>query len=153
MSLIQINPTTLIGADSIASAVLNNNRVDILTDDGRQVAVPFDDAASALAFFRFLGNAATAGSTGSGDPSISQIWPSSGPAAGGTYVTIVGANLNWFTYGFTADIGGTAAAHIGLDTRTVVITAPAHAAGGPFDVHYNQSDGRIATIANAFTYV
>lgn len=83
-------------------------------------------------------------------PGLSGVNPTSGPAGGGTSVTISGAN---FTSGATITFGGTAASNvIVVNASTITATTPAHAAGA-VSVAVRNSDGQIATLASAFTYV
>lgn len=60
-------------------------------------------------------------------PTVTGISPSSGPATGGTSVTITGTNLTGAT---GVSFGGTAAASFTVDSATqITATTPAHAAG------------------------
>ena len=80
-------------------------------------------------------------------PSISTIAPNTGPAAGGTTVTITGTNLSGVT-GVT--IGG-AAATLGANTPTsIIITTPAGTAGAR-DVVLTTAGGSV-TSTGGFTY-
>jgi hypothetical protein len=82
-------------------------------------------------------------------PSISSVSPSAGPTAGGTSVTISGAN---FASGATVSFGGTAAAGVVfVSASTITATTPAHAAGA-VNVVVTNPGGLSATLANAFTY-
>ncbi len=81
-------------------------------------------------------------------PAFTSITPATGPAAGGTKVTIKGDNLLG-NKGVT--LGGTAATNVVvLDRYTITCTAPAHAAGAVNVVVTD--DGGSATGTNAFTY-
>lgn len=80
---------------------------------------------------------------------VTSITPNSGPAAGGTVVTIDGTNLagvSGVTFGGTA---GTAFTRVS-DTR-VKVTTPAHATGAVAVV--TKDDNADVTTANGFTYV
>ena len=83
-------------------------------------------------------------------PSISGVSPSSGPAPGGTSVTITGGNFGG--PGTTATFGGVPATVTGGSFTTLTVTTPAHAAGA-VAVTVTNPDGQSATSANAFTYV
>ncbi len=77
------------------------------------------------------------------------ISPATGPAAGGTVVTISGSNLDGVT-GVT--FGGTAGTAFSVvDRNTVRVTTPAKAAGA-YDVVLADDGGNI-TKTNGFTYV
>ena len=86
-------------------------------------------------------------------PTISSISPSSGSNAGGTPITIAGAN---FASGATVTIGGAPATVTNVTTGSINATTPA----GPFDfatsasrdVKVTNPDGRSVTMANGFTY-
>jgi hypothetical protein len=83
-------------------------------------------------------------------PVVSGVSPSSGPAAGGTSVTITGTNLAGAT---AVDFGATAASAITSDTATqIVATAPK--GSGPVDVTVSTPAGTSAAVAgDKFTYV
>jgi hypothetical protein len=67
-----------------------------------------------------------------GSPSVSAIAPSSGPAAGGTAVTLTGAN---FVTGATATVGGVAATGVSVtDASHIAATVPALTPGTLDDV-------------------
>lgn len=82
-------------------------------------------------------------------PSISSISPSEGSTAGGTVVTVNGAN---FSNGATISFGGTAASSVSyLNSTQLKATTPAHAAGA-VDVQVKNPDGSSTTLPSAFTY-
>ncbi len=83
-----------------------------------------------------------------GPVSVSAVSPNSGPATGGTSVTITGAN---FASGATVTFGGTAATNVAVvNSTSITATAPAHAAGAvTVSVSAN---GQTANLANGFTY-
>jgi hypothetical protein len=94
-----------------------------------------------------------------GDPKIDSITPSSGPATGGTRVTITGENLGCVTkisFGSViADDAGNAAALLDCgSTDTVTVTAPAGSAGTvPVSLDTVESDATGAAAATgSFTY-
>ncbi|MEU5181144.1 IPT/TIG domain-containing protein [Streptomyces longwoodensis] len=79
---------------------------------------------------------------------IAAVVPGTGPAAGGTVVTITGANLDG-----VADVkfGGTAGTNLKiLSSGKIQVTAPAHAAGA-VNVVVGDEAGAV-TKTNAFTY-
>jgi PKD repeat protein len=78
---------------------------------------------------------------------ITGISPSSGPATGGTVVTITGVG---FTFVPSVTFGGTAGTNIGYVTNGVQVTTPAHAAGS-VNVVVTTGYGTITSV-NGFTY-
>ncbi len=86
--------------------------------------------------------------TGTG-PVVGGVAPSSGTAAGGTVVTITGAN---FAAGATVSFGGTAAASVTVVSSTsITATAPAHAAGA-VTVTVTNTNGQSGSLSNAYAY-
>jgi hypothetical protein len=82
-------------------------------------------------------------------PTIDSISPHSGPVAGGTRVTIAGANLAGTT---GVMVGGVAATDVSVDSATQVrVTTPAHAAG-VVDVVLTAPGGTVTKTA-AYTYI
>ncbi len=81
-------------------------------------------------------------------PSISGISPNVGPIAGGTVVTISGAN---FQAGATVTIGGVAATVGSVSANSIGATTGAHAAG-TVDVVVTNPDTQSATLPLGFTY-
>ena len=83
-------------------------------------------------------------------PTITGLSPTSGPAAGGTLVTITGTN---FTGATAVDFGTTAATNITVVSSTT-ITADSPAGSGVVDVTVTTPGGTSATSsADQFTYV
>jgi putative cell wall-binding protein len=81
-------------------------------------------------------------------PSISGLSPAVGPVAGGTTVTLTGANLTGTT---GISVGGQAATDLTVVSATsVTFTTPAHAVG-PTDVELTTPAGS-ATLTAGFTY-
>jgi hypothetical protein len=82
-------------------------------------------------------------------PTITGIAPASGPAAGGTPVTITGTG---FTAGATVTIGGAAATSVivGSDT-SITANTPAHATGAVAIVVTN-ADAQFGTLPGGYTY-
>ncbi len=82
-------------------------------------------------------------------PTISVISPTSGSAAGGTAVTITGAN---FSTGATVTFDGVPATDPNVVYSSVITAVtPAHAAG-TVDVVVRNSNGQTATLPQGFTY-
>src|SRR4029077_717739 len=76
-----------------------------------------------MAAFRGSGQ----GSTGNPAPTVTSIAPSTGPASGGTAVTITGTG---FQSGATVSLGGTAATSVVVSSSaTITATTAAHTAG------------------------
>lgn len=81
--------------------------------------------------------------------SIKDISPLSGPAAGGTSVTISGSN---FQSGVSVTFGGLAAASVALSSsNTIVAVTPQHSSG-PGTVAVTNSSGQSATLSPGFTF-
>lgn len=80
---------------------------------------------------------------------IASVSPSSGPAAGGTAVTIAGTG---FTVGSTVTFGGTAATDVAVNSaEEITCTTPAGTAGA-VDVAVTTDSGTV-TATGAYTYV
>jgi hypothetical protein len=90
----------------------------------------------------------TGGYTYVAAPTIGGIAPSSGPAAGGTSVTITGTNLSGVT---SVTIGGTAATLGANSATSIVVTAPAGTAGAR-DVVVTTAGGN-ATSTGGYSYI
>ena len=83
-------------------------------------------------------------------PNVTSIAPHSGPAAGGTSVTITGTG---FLSGAAVSLGGTAATGVNVVSSTsITATTAAHAAGA-VSVVVSNSDNQNSTLSNAYTYV
>lgn len=96
------------------------------------------------------GECGTGGGGGGGTPTFS-ISPTSGPAAGGTAVTITGTGANNFVGPGTVTFGGTAATNVVVvNSNTITCTTPAHAAGAVTVVV--TAGGAAETLTNGFTY-
>jgi acid phosphatase len=113
-------------------------------------------SAEALGLTSFPGAAATAPNmaeffttTPNTAPIISGLSPNSGPAAGGTTVTISGTG---FADGATVSFGGTAASNVNvLGSTTITAVAPAHTSGA-VNVVVTNPGGQNATSVNGYTY-
>jgi subtilase family serine protease len=89
------------------------------------------------------------GTSSSSSPTVTAISPTTGPAAGGTFVTITGTNLTGAT---AVDFGSTPATNVVVDSSTE-ITATSPAGTGVVDVTVTTSSGTSAdTSADQFTY-
>jgi hypothetical protein len=82
-------------------------------------------------------------------PTVTSITPNTGPAGGGTSVTITGTG---FLPGATVSMGGTPATGVNVVSGTsITATAPAHAAG-TVNVVVSNNDAQNGTLNNAYTY-
>lgn len=107
------------------------------------VAVTNPDSTSAS-----LPGGFTFGSTSS-SVTVSSLSPASGPAAGGTKVTISGAN---FQAGVSVTFGGLPAASVTLsNSSTIVAVAPQHSSG-PATVTITNTSGQSASWAKNYTF-
>ena len=144
-----ITGTDLGGATSVTvggtAATINTNtatQIDITTPAGTAGAVDVVVTTAGGS------DTSVGGYTYIDAPSITNINPTSGPAAGGTAVTITGTNLGSTT---SVTVGGTAAT-INTNTATQIdITTPAGTAGAA-DVVVTTAGGS-DTSAGAFTYI
>ncbi len=105
------------------------------------VTNPDARSASLRAAFTYVAPAAA--------PVIDAVEPVSGPAGGGTVVTLTGSG---FQDGATVTFGGTGAAVVQwLSSTTLEVTTPAHDAG-PVDLVVTNPDGQWASVAEAFSF-
>jgi hypothetical protein len=80
---------------------------------------------------------------------VSKLSPISGPAAGGTTVTINGAD---FLSGVSVTFGGLPASSVNLtNSTTLVVVTPSHASGSA-DVTITNSDGTSASLSSGYTF-
>jgi IPT/TIG domain len=92
---------------------------------------------------------ASAFSFGTSSLTISNVSPISGPAAGGTTVTISGAN---FQTGASVTFGGLAASSVTLsNSTTIVAVTPAHPSGSTA-VTVTNSNGESTALSSGFTF-
>jgi hypothetical protein len=83
-------------------------------------------------------------------PQLTTVSPTSGPAAGGTTVTLTGQN---FASGATVTVGGTAATGVVVVSGTqITAKTPPHAQGSA-NVTVTNPGGQSATLAGGFTFV
>ncbi len=81
-------------------------------------------------------------------PSVSSVTPDHGPEAGGTMVTVAGAN---FQSGANVSFGGTPATQV-IVSSPLILTARTPPGTGKVDVKVLNPDTQAATLGNAFTY-
>ena len=81
-------------------------------------------------------------------PSVTRLTPASGPASGGTVVTIEGAN---FQHGTTVSVSNVQAAVLSVTGSRLVVQMPAHAPGTAA-VTVTTPDSQSASLPSAFTY-
>src|SRR6185436_18697026 len=82
-------------------------------------------------------------------PSVTAITPVSGPAAGGTHVTITGAN---FVGGATVSIGAVPAASVTVVNATTITATTGPHAPALVNVVVTNPDGQSVTLPSAFSY-
>jgi PKD repeat protein len=83
-------------------------------------------------------------------PTVSSISPNSGPALGGTAVTITGTG---FASGASVRFGGVAATNVNVASSTsITATTPAQAQA-TVNVVVTNSDGQSGTLVNGYSYV
>jgi hypothetical protein len=100
--------------------------------------------------FAFTGNGITAPVLSASPPTVTGVSPSSGPAAGGTSVTITGTG---FTGATRVSFGSVAAAFGLKSSTTIVAVAPAQSAGAR-DITVRTPAGTSAVVAaDTFTYL
>ncbi len=85
-----------------------------------------------------------------GPPRITSLTPSSGFNAGGTLVTITGAN---FQSPAIVSFGGRSAASVQVINSTTILAATPVSSAGSVSVQVTNPDGNSATLADAFNYV
>src|SRR5258708_7723067 len=93
--------------------------------------------------------AATLTVTSGGTPTVTGVSPNSGPAAGGTAVTITGTN---FVTGATVTLGGTAATSVVVVNASQITATTGEHAAGAVNVVVTNPDTQSGTLANGYTY-
>jgi hypothetical protein len=83
-------------------------------------------------------------------PKVTSIFPSSGPAAGGTSVTITGAD---FAPGARVNIGGAPTASVLAVTKSSITATTAPHAAGPANVEVINPDGQKDALTGGYTYI
>uniref|UniRef100_UPI003F4928E3 IPT/TIG domain-containing protein n=1 Tax=Nonomuraea sp. CA-251285 TaxID=3240002 RepID=UPI003F4928E3 len=81
-------------------------------------------------------------------PEVESVTPATGPAAGGTALTIMGKN---FTPATTVEIDGVAATSVVVVTPTMLTCVSPAGSAGAVDVEATTAAGA-GTLANGFTY-
>jgi hypothetical protein len=112
--------------------------------------------AEALGLTTYPGSSSTAqnmseffGTTPNTAPVPTSLSPTSGPAAGGTTVTISGTG---FASGATVTFGGVAASSVTVDgSTTITAIAPAHASG-QVNVVVTNPNGQNSSLVNGYSY-
>lgn len=90
------------------------------------------------------------GGTPAKAPTLEALSPTRGSVAGGTVVTLSGAN---FVEGVVVRFGSAAATLVAFDSAVLIrVRTPAAMAPGPVAVTLTNPDGQAATLPNAFTY-
>jgi hypothetical protein len=82
-------------------------------------------------------------------PTVTSVAPNTGPAGGGTTVTIAGTN---FLAGATVSFGGTAATGATVVSTTSITATTAARAAGTVNVVVTNTDGQNGTLTNGYTY-
>ena len=82
-------------------------------------------------------------------PTVSSVSPTSGPAAGGTAVTITGTN---FVAGATVSFGGAAATNVSVVNATSITADTTAHAAGLVDVVVTNPDLQSGTLAGGYNY-
>ncbi|GGJ62265.1 IPT/TIG domain-containing protein [Streptomyces brasiliensis] len=146
---ITINGTGLSTATSVSFGGVTATPT-VISDTAITVVVPAGAAAGPVSV-----SVTTAGGTNNGlsytyiaDPTITTITPSSGPASGGTALTVTGTNLDSTT---SVTFGGAAAPFAVINTTTLSVVTPSGTAGA-VDVVVTNPAGS-ATAVGGFTYV
>ncbi|HVS11847.1 MAG TPA: IPT/TIG domain-containing protein [Planctomycetota bacterium] len=92
------------------------------------------------------------------DPVLGEVAPASGPAAGGTSVTLTGASFNadcevWFGANPDTGLGGVPATSLVLlDGSTLAATTPAHGSGTVSVLVRNASTGQASVLKSGYTF-
>jgi hypothetical protein len=90
-----------------------------------------------------------------GQAAVTGVSPSSGPAQGGTVITVTGQNLFAAGSTITGTVGGlplTQVTPVGSGGTTFTAVTPAHAAGGPFAITVATPANGTASMVGVFTY-
>ena len=137
---------TIGGAAATSVVVSSSTRITAVTPAGaagaRDVRVTLSGGQSATLTGGFTYTAAVT-------PTLTSIAPVSGPAAGGTAVTLTGTN---FAAGATVTVGGAAATSVVVASSTRITAVTPAGTAGARDVRVTLSGGQSATLAGAFTY-
>ena len=147
---VTITGTNLAGATSVTFGTAAATNVTVVSDTSITATTP-GHAAGAVDVVITTPNGTATGTgayTYGAAPTFSSIAPATGPAIGGTGVTITGTNLAGAT---SVTFGGTAATGVtGVSDTSITATTPGHAAGA-VDVVITTPNGT-ATGTGAYTY-
>ena len=151
-STVTINGSGFTGATQVAFNGVATALFSVLNDTQITATVPVGATVGPIRVTNPIGNATSAGNFTPiiPPPVVSSVAPSSGPAAGGTSITISGSA---FQNGATVTVGGTAATLVNVvDSTTITATTPMHASGA-VTVAVTNPDTQTGQKAGAFTYV
>jgi len=138
--------TITIGGVTAALTVVDANTMTATVPAG----VPAGSVNVVVSIPDGMGGSLTGGMAYVPGPWITSVSPVSGPAAGGTAVTISGAN---FASGATVRFGAASAASVAFVGSSTLVAGTPPGAAGPVDVVVTNPDGQAATLAGAFTYL
>jgi hypothetical protein len=140
----------LVGGRSATTTFVGSTQLRASTPTGAaaaavavQVTNPNGQSATRSNAFTYIASSGAA-------PSINSVSPTSGPTAGGTMVTVMGAN---FVSGARVLFGGRAATTTFVSSSQVRASTPTGAAAGAVAVQVVNPNGLSATRGSAFTYV
>ena len=137
------NSVTVGGKAATSVVVVNATTITAMTPSGtvgaQDVAVTTSGGiATAPSAFTYVAAA----------PTIASISPTSGPALGGTAITITGTNLTGAT---SVTVGGVAATNVVIVSATSITTKTPAGTAGAKDVSVTTAGGTV-TLTGAFTY-
>jgi hypothetical protein len=152
------NTVTISGTDlgSATSVTFGGSTAAILTNTATTITATAPGHAAGAVDVQVTTAGGSSANTAADDytylpaPSVTGLSPTSGPASGGTTVTITGTNLGSAT---SVTFGGTGASIVTNTATTITATSPVHAAGVA-DVLVTTAGGTSAnTAADDFTFV
>ena len=136
-------PSTALNAGGSGADLYNANGLDLGTN---QITAKYNMCVYAGST---PGNTTTSGLIASGTytiadaPTVTSISPASGPALGGTKITVVGTG---FTSGMTATIGGNPLTSVTVTSDTgFTAVLPAHVAAADLPIVVNTTGGRVTS--------
>ncbi|MBU6317248.1 MAG: IPT/TIG domain-containing protein, partial [Acidobacteria bacterium] len=146
---ITITGTNLTGATSVTVGGVPATDVTVVSATTVTAVTPAGTAGSRSVAVRTVGGTATraGGFTYLAAPVVSTVTPSSGPASGGTLITISGTGLT----GASVTVGGEPAVNVVATATSIFAKTPAGTAG-PADVVVTTAGGS-TTKSAGFTYV
>ncbi len=128
---------------AFVSATQLTARTPAGTAGARDVQVTNPDGQSATRTGGFTYTAPTSA------PTLTSVSPTSGPAAGGTTITLTGAA---FVSGATVRVGGVAATNVAFASATQLTALTPAGTAGARDVQVTNPDGQSTTLTGGFTY-